>query len=144
MRAHPHFCIGKLRKNRKIIFYKIFEENSLAGVVGFSESKTAAGSTQEKNLAQAATRDNSSPDAVVVNSTEATAMASRYRERIYAEPESLAKAVKVNAVSNENGIYGYRVAPGTDAKAFETLGFQSLSTLSIPIKNSWRPTSSEE
>lgn len=37
----------------------------------------------------------------------------------------MAKAVKVNAVSNENGIYGYRVAPGTDAKAFETLGFQS-------------------
>ena len=103
----------------------LFEENSLAGVVGFSESKTAAGSTQEKNLAQAATRDNSLPDAVVVNSAEATAMASRYRERIYAEPESLAKAVKVNAVSNENGIYGYRVAPGTDAKAFETLGFQS-------------------
>ena len=31
----------------------------------------------------------------------------------------------LNAVSNENGIYGYRVAPGTDAKAFETLGFQS-------------------
>lgn len=103
----------------------LFEENSLAGVVGYSESKTVAGSTQEKNLAQAAPRDNSSPDSVVVNSAEATAMASRYRERIYAEPESLAKAVKVNAVSNEDGIYGYRVAPGTDAKAFETLGFQS-------------------
>jgi len=44
---------------------------------------------------------------------------------MYEEPESLAKAVKVNAVSNESGIYGYRVAPGTDVRAFETLGFKS-------------------
>ena len=30
-----------------------------------------------------------------------------------------------NENSNDNGIYGYRVAPGTDARAFETLGFKS-------------------
>ena len=28
-------------------------------------------------------------------------------------------------MNNENGIYGYRVAPGSDATAFKALGFES-------------------
>jgi len=62
---------------------------------------------------------------VVIDSPEATAIAATYRERLYSEPESLARAVKVSAVNNENGIYGYRVAPGSDATAFKALGFES-------------------
>ena len=31
----------------------------------------------------------------------------------------------MSAVNDENGIYGYRVAPGSDATAFKALGFES-------------------
>lgn len=103
----------------------LFEENPLAGAIRASATETQVQQTNPRNGDAVEEKEFSEREAVVVDSVEATALATRYRERMYAEPESLAKAVKVNAVSNDSGIYGYRVAPGTDARAFETLGFKS-------------------
>jgi len=103
----------------------LFEENPLAGEIRASATETGGQQLIPRNEDAVEEREFSQGKAVVVDSVEATALAAQYRERMYEEPESLAKAVKVNAVSNESGIYGYRVAPGTDVRAFETLGFKS-------------------
>ena len=100
----------------------LFEESPLAATISPSEiDDSQKGKRQDRRATSA---EPSRQAAVVVDSAEAVAFAGRYRERMYSEPESLARAVKISAVSDENGIYGYRVAPGTDGRAFQALGFE--------------------
>ena len=52
-------------------------------------------------------------------------LARRYRRELYDDPASLAELVSVSPVRDDRGIVGYRLAPGTDPRAFDTLGFQA-------------------
>ncbi|MEM9757935.1 MAG: type II secretion system protein GspC [Pseudomonadota bacterium] len=56
---------------------------------------------------------------------DASAVASRYRRRLYENPESLVDVVRVSAVREGEQLRGYRVVPGRSAAAFSALGFQS-------------------
>ena len=58
------------------------------------------------------------------SAAERNALAGQYRQRLYDNPESLADAVSVSPVRAGNQIVGYRIAPGADAQAFDTLGFK--------------------
>ena len=44
--------------------------------------------------------------------TQATALAQSYRERLYQNPQSLAEVVSVSAVREDGELLGYRIAPG--------------------------------
>ncbi len=52
-------------------------------------------------------------------------LAANYRERLYQNPQSLIKVVRVSAVRAGSKLRGYRVQPGEDKEQFEQLGFQS-------------------
>ena len=54
----------------------------------------------------------------------------RYRQQLYDDPQSLAGLVSISAVKGEDGLKGYRVAPGKDAAQFSTLGLSRV-TLSL-------------
>ena len=56
---------------------------------------------------------------------EATALASSYRERLYKDPQSLAKVVNVSAVREGDQLLGYRIRPGAEKEQFERLGFKA-------------------
>ena len=58
------------------------------------------------------------------SAAERNALAGQYRQRLYDNPESLADAVSVSPVRAGNQIVGYRIAPGANAQAFDTLGFK--------------------
>ncbi len=93
---------------------RLFEESSLAGQVPVQQ--TAAVS--------------SSPAATVNTTGESTnnesrsALAARYREQLYSDPESLADVVQVAPVREGDRLIGYRVMPGRAAREFAALGFQ--------------------
>jgi general secretion pathway protein C len=55
---------------------------------------------------------------------EAAELAARYREQLYADPESLADVVRVTAVRENGGLRGYRISPGKAAREFSALGFR--------------------
>ena len=61
----------------------------------------------------------------IVPPTEATQLASRYRDRLYENPESLADVVLVSAVRDGAELRGYRLSPGRAAAEFTALGFQA-------------------
>jgi len=98
----------------------LFEDNPLAKAV-----RVSTGQSEPLNTPTKIPDSPNTASGVVIDSPEATAIAARYRDRLYNEPESLARTLKVSAVNDENGIYGYRVAPGSDATAFKALGFES-------------------
>ncbi len=56
---------------------------------------------------------------------DATRLAVGYRERLYQNPQSLARVVGVTAVREAGQLVGYRVSPGEDREQFELLGFQA-------------------
>jgi len=98
----------------------LFEDNPLAKAV-----RVRTGQSEPLNTPTKIPDSPNTASGVVIDSPEATAIAARYRDRLYNEPESLARTLKVSAVNDENGIYGYRVAPGSDATVFKALGFES-------------------
>ena len=98
----------------------LFEDNPLAKAV-----RVSTGQSEPLNTPTKIPDSPNTASGVVIDSPEATAIAARYRDRLYNEPESLARTLKVSAVNDENGIYGYRVAPGSDATVFKALGFES-------------------
>ncbi len=57
--------------------------------------------------------------------SKATALAQSYRQRLYQNPQSLAKLVRITAVRDEGILLGYRVSPGSDSAQFEQLGFKA-------------------
>ena len=56
---------------------------------------------------------------------EATALAVNYRERLYKDPQSLAKVVSVSAVREGGQLRGYSIRPGQEKEQFEQLGFKA-------------------
>ena len=56
---------------------------------------------------------------------EATALAVNYRERLYKDPQSLAKVVNVSAVREGGQLLGYSIRPGQEKEQFEQLGFKA-------------------
>ena len=57
-------------------------------------------------------------------SSQGAKRAAAYRQQLYSDPEMLADLVQVQAVQGPEGLRGYRVAPGKNAKEFMALGFQ--------------------
>jgi general secretion pathway protein C len=51
-------------------------------------------------------------------------LAQSYRDRLYQNPQSLAKVVNISAVREGSALRGYRISPGTDAEQFTQLGFE--------------------
>lgn len=64
-------------------------------------------------------------DGATSESRARNALAGDYRDKLYNDPESLATAVTVAPVREGDRVVGYRIAPGADPTAFETLGFES-------------------
>jgi general secretion pathway protein C len=55
---------------------------------------------------------------------ETASIAQSYRDRLYQNPQSLAKVVRISAVREGSALRGYRISPGTDAEQFTQLGFE--------------------
>lgn len=94
----------------------LFDDNALTGIVESKGAVTAAPSS---------TSLKKGPARSSVNAMEQERLASRYRQQLYNDPQSLAGLLSVSAVQGENGLRGYRVAPGRDAAQFTALGFES-------------------
>jgi general secretion pathway protein C len=93
----------------------LFSDNGIAGIV-----KTEA--APERN---AAITKSDSPSTPTVDRSQQQQLASRYRQQLYDDPQSLAGLVSISAVQGQNGLKGYRLAPGRDASQFTALGFKS-------------------
>lgn len=93
----------------------LFSDNGIAGIV-----KTEA--APERN---AAIIKSDSPSTPPVDRSKQQQLASRYRQQLYDDPQSLAGLVSISAVQGQNGLKGYRLAPGRDASQFTALGFKS-------------------
>jgi general secretion pathway protein C len=60
-----------------------------------------------------------------VNVNQQRRLASRYRQQLYDDPQSLSGLLSISAVQGQGGLKGYRVSPGRDAAQFTALGFKS-------------------
>lgn len=73
------------------------------------------------------------------SSSDVAAVANDYRSRLYNNPQSLAKVVRISAVRQDGALRGYRVAPGSDSAQFEQLGFKPgdivTSVNGVPLDN---------
>ena len=93
----------------------LFSDNGITGIV-----KTEA--APERNAAIAAS---ASPSTPTVDRSQQQQLASRYRQQLYDNPQSLAGLVSISAVQGQNGLKGYRLSPGRDTSQFTALGFKS-------------------
>ncbi len=55
---------------------------------------------------------------------DAGAVAARYRDQLYQNPESLAEVVRITAVREGDQMRGYRISPGRASAEFAALGFE--------------------
>ena len=60
-----------------------------------------------------------------VDAREQSVLATRYRQQLYTNPESLAGVVTISPMRVGDNIAGYQLRPGSDPEAFKQLGFQS-------------------
>jgi general secretion pathway protein C len=60
-----------------------------------------------------------------VNVNQQRRLASRYRQQLYDDPQSLSGLLSISAVQGQGGLKGYRVSPGRDTAQFTALGFKS-------------------
>ena len=90
----------------------LFADNGIAGIV-----KTTSKPTEPTETASVSTQ--------AVNSAQQQQLASRYRQQLYDDPQSLAGLVSISAVQGKEGLKGYRLSPGRDASQFSALGFKS-------------------
>ena len=93
----------------------LFSDNGIAGIV-----QTAA--KPEQN---ASTEEPVSASAPAIDRAQQQQLASRYRQQLYDDPQSLAGLVSISAVQGQGGLKGYRLSPGRDAAQFTALGFKS-------------------
>lgn len=56
---------------------------------------------------------------------EVAELASRYREQLYRDPQSLASLVRIAPVREGGALRGYRLSPGENREQFERLGFRA-------------------
>lgn len=93
----------------------LFSDNGIAGIV-----KTAA--KPEQSASDNAVSESTPTPAI--DRGEQQQLASRYRQQLYDNPQSLAGLVSISAVQGEDGLKGYRLSPGRDAAQFTALGFK--------------------
>lgn len=94
----------------------LFSGNGIVGIVT-TESKSDESSNEPTKTASVSTQ--------AVNTAQQRQLASRYRQQLYDDPQSLAGLVSISAVQGQGGLKGYRLSPGRDAKQFSALGFKS-------------------
>lgn len=97
---------------------RLFEESELRAEVSAARPVTRSGSDAGAPPAAAATTGDAP-------GPEAGALAARYRDRLYDNPESLVDVIRVSAVREGGTLRGYRVAPGKAAAEFRALGFRA-------------------
>ncbi len=98
---------------------KLFEESSLSRSTAVPAAPTQA-TPRPREIASSMAEDEDHE-----GEQDASAVASRYRERLYENPESLVDVVRVSAVREGQELRGYRVAPGRAVEAFSALGFEA-------------------
>ena len=94
----------------------LFSDNGIVGIVK-TESKPDESSNERTETASVSTQ--------AVNTAQQQQLASRYRQQLYDDPQSLAGLVSISAVQGKEGLKGYRLSPGRDAAQFTALGFKS-------------------
>ena len=94
----------------------LFSGNGIVGIVK-TESKPDESSNERTETASVSTQ--------AVNTAQQQQLASRYRQQLYDDPQSLAGLVSISAVQGKEGLKGYRLSPGRDAAQFTALGFKS-------------------
>jgi general secretion pathway protein C len=65
------------------------------------------------------------PARTVTSDSSAAALAGQYRDRLYADPQSLADVVRVTAIRDAGELRGYRLEPGRASAEFTALGFEA-------------------
>lgn len=90
-----------------------------AGIAGIKElgEKPAQTPAESSNAETAATS--------AVSANQQRRLASRYRQQLYNNPQSLSGLLSISAVQGQGGLKGYRVSPGRDTAQFTALGFKS-------------------
>ena len=94
----------------------LFGDATIAGIVEMA-AKPA------QTLAKPANTETTAPSSVNVN--QQRRLASRYRQQLYNDPQSLSGLLSISAVQGQGGLKGYRVSPGRDTAQFTALGFKS-------------------
>ena len=94
----------------------LFSDNGIAGIV-----KTASKTSEPSE----ASTEGTGVSTQAVNSVQQRQLASRYRQQLYDDPQSLSGLVSISAVQGQGGLKGYRLSPGRDAAQFTALGFKS-------------------
>ena len=94
----------------------LFGDATIAGIVEMA-AKPA------QTLAEPANTETTASSTVNVN--QQRRLASRYRQQLYDDPQSLSGLLSISAVQGQGGLKGYRVSPGRDTAQFTALGFKS-------------------
>ena len=94
----------------------LFGDATIAGIVEMA-AKPA------QTLAEPPNTGTTAPSSVNVN--QQRRLASRYRQQLYNDPQSLSGLLSISAVQGQGGLKGYRVSPGRDTAQFTALGFKS-------------------
>ncbi|MEM1404454.1 MAG: type II secretion system protein GspC [Pseudomonadota bacterium] len=90
----------------------------------FEETELSRLAAQLPPPVEAAAATETSRGAVSVGD-DASELASKYRRRLYSNPESLAEVVRISDVRRDGALYGYRLMPGRAAQEFTALGFKA-------------------
>ena len=94
----------------------LFGDDTIAGIVEMAAKPV-------QTLAEPANTETTAPSSVNVN--QQRRLASRYRQQLYNDPQSLSGLLSISAVQGQGGLKGYRVSPGRDTAQFTALGFKS-------------------
>jgi general secretion pathway protein C len=94
----------------------LFGDATIAGIVEMA-AKPA------QTVAKPANTETTASSTVNVN--QQRRLASRYRQQLYDDPQSLSGLLSISAVQGQGGLKGYRVSPGRDTAQFTALGFKS-------------------
>ena len=95
----------------------LFDDNGIVGILPTPATPTVAprARTSSRQPARQEKR---------IDQREANQLASGYRQQLYDDPQSLASLVSISAVQGEDGLRGYRIAPGSDRSQFAAMGFE--------------------
>jgi general secretion pathway protein C len=94
----------------------LFGDATIAGIVEMAAkpAQTVAKPANTETIASS-----------TVNVNQQRRLASRYRQQLYDDPQSLSGLLSISAVQGQGGLKGYRVSPGRDTAQFTALGFKS-------------------
>lgn len=113
---------------------RLFEDSELRAEVSAAQPSERSGSGA--GAPPGAPAGTAAGDA---DSAGAGALAARYRDRLYENPESLVDVIRVSAVREGDTLRGYRLAPGRAAAEFRALGFRAGDVVTavngLPLSN---------